>query len=315
MLVLRDLDLFPDQLRGGAVTIGNFDGVHLGHARLVKRLGKLAREIGGPAIVFTFAPPPTWILRPQAAPQQLIWTERKLEILGELGADAVVVYPTDRALLELGAREFFERIVRQRLGARAMVEGPNFFFGHNRMGTVEVLRELCAASGLRLEVTAAVEVSGQIVSSSAIRGLVLVGRVDEAGQMLGRVYRIRGIVVRGAGRGAKLGYPTANITQIDTLLPCDGIYAGRAWVDQTAHSAAISIGCNPTFHETALKVEVYLLDFQGDLYDRPLQIDFLARLRETRQFASVGALVEQMALDVSAVWSIAAEVGNGKDEG
>jgi len=313
VIVLRNLDEFSDHLRGGAVTIGNFDGVHLGHARLIKRLRKMADEISGPAVVFTFDPPPAWILRPDAAGQLLIWTQRKVEILAELGADVVVIYPTDRALLEHDAGEFFEHIIRNRLGARAIVEGPNFFFGHNRTGTVEVLRQLCAETDVRLEVTPGIEVNGQMVSSSRIRRSLIEGHVDQARQMLGRPYRIRGTVVRGAGRGAKLGYPTANITRVDTLLPLDGVYAGRAWVDQVAHTAAISLGSNPTFAETILKVEAYLLDFQGDLYDSQLQIDFIARLRETKRFDSVDALVEQMALDVKATRSIVAQAENVKD--
>jgi len=306
------LDDLSDDLRGGAVTIGNFDGVHLGHARLVRRLRKLADEIDGPAVVFTFDPHPAWILRPDAAPQPLIWNERKAEILAELGADVVMIYPADRAFLELDAQQFFDRIVRDRLGASAMVEGPNFFFGRSRSGTLEVLRRFCAEAGMRLEVAEPVEVNAQVVSSSRIRTAIIEGRMDDARQMLGRPYRIRGVVVRGAGRGAKLGYPTANITGIDTLLPRDGIYAGRAWVDRSAYTAAISLGPNPTFDETALKVEVFLLDFQGDLYDRPLQIDFFARLRETKRFDSVNALIDQMALDVIAARAIAAEAETEK---
>ena len=310
MKLIRNLDDFSDDLRGGAVTIGNFDGVHRGHARLVKRLRKLADEIHGPAVVFTFDPHPAWILRPDAAPQPLIWNERKAEILAELGADVVLIYPADRAFLELDARQFFERIVRHRLGAKGMVEGPNFFFGRNRAGTLEVLKGFCAEAGVRLEVAEPVEVDGQVVSSSKIRALIIQRRMHHARQMLGRPYRIRGLVVRGAGRGAKLGFPTANITGIDTLLPPDGIYAGRAWVDQSAYSAAISLGSNPTFDETALKVEVFLLDFQGDLYDRTLQIDFFARLRETTRFDSIRALTDQMAIDVAAARSIAAQSEN-----
>jgi riboflavin kinase / FMN adenylyltransferase len=310
--IFFNLDDFPDELRGGAVTIGNFDGVHRGHARLVERLRELADLLGGPAVVFTFDPHPAWILRPDAAPQPLIWNEYKAEILGQFGADAVVIYAVDRAFLELDAREFFERIVRGSLSAKGMVEGRNFFFGHNRSGNVEMLRRFCVEAGMALEVTEPVEVDGQIVSSSAIRKLIVEGCVAEARRMLGRPYRIHGLVVRGAGRGAKLGYPTANIAGIDTLLPPEGIYAGRAWVDKFSHMAAISIGSNPTFDETALKVEVYLLDFDGDLYDLDLQIDFYDRLRETRRFDSVDALISQMAIDVSDVRRVAAVVN---DEG
>jgi riboflavin kinase/FMN adenylyltransferase len=305
--VLRNLDDFSDDLRGGAVTIGNFDGVHRGHARLVRRLRRLADEIGGPAIVFTFDPHPAWILHPDAAPQPLIWNQRKAEILRELGADVVLIYPADRAFLELDARQFFQQIVLGRLGAKGMVEGPNFFFGRNRSGTLQVLEDLCADAGVRLELAEPVEVDGRVVSSSMIRELIIQGRTAEARIMLGRPYRIRGLVVRGAGRGTKIGYPTANLERIDTLLPCDGIYAGRAWVDQAAYPAAVSLGANPTFHETALKVEAFLLDFDGNLYDRTLQIDFFDRIRETKRFDSVKALTDQMALDVAAVRSIAAQ--------
>ncbi len=301
---------FSDDLRGGAVTIGNFDGVHRGHARLVKRLRKLADEIDGPAVVFTFDPHPAWILHPDAAPQPLVWNERKAEILAELGADVVLIYPADRAFLELDARQFFQRIVLGKLAAKGMVEGPNFFFGRNRSGTVQVLNGFCAEAGVRLDVAEPVEVDGQVVSSSKIRALIIQGRMADARRMLGRPYRIRGLVIRGAGRGVKLGFPTANITGIDTLLPPDGIYAGRTWVDQSPYAAAVSLGANPTFDETAWKVEVFLLDFQGDLYNRPLQIDFFTRLRETRRFDSVKALIDQMASDVAAAWAIAAQAEN-----
>jgi riboflavin kinase / FMN adenylyltransferase len=297
--LLHTLADFPESLRGGAVAIGNFDGVHLGHARLVERLRAMARRVGGPAVAFTFDPPPTRLLRPEAAPEPLIWTERKVELLAEMGVDATLIYPTDRALLELEPRQFFDRIVRQQLQAAAMVEGPNFFFGHNRSGNVEVLRKFCGECQMPFEVPEPVEFAGQIVSSSRIRNLVLEGRLDDAGALLGRPYRIRGTVVRGAGRGAQLGYPTANVADIDTLLPGEGIYAARARVEDVWHPAAVSLGPNPTFGEGELKVEVYLIGFQGLLYGRQMEVDFLLRLREIRKFATVDALLEQMARDVA----------------
>ena len=299
MILLQSLDDFPESLRGSAVSIGNFDGVHLGHARLVERLRAMAKKVGGPAVVFTFDPPPVRILRPEAAPEPLIWLERKLEILEELGADAVLVYPTDKTFLELEARVFFNRIVRDRMGARAMTEGPNFFFGHNRSGDVDALRRFCAESNLPFEVPEPVEIDGRIVSSSRVRSLIAEGRLGEARKMLGRPYRIRGVVVRGAGRGAQLGYPTANVDQIDTLMPGEGIYAARALANDIWYPAAVSLGPNPTFNEGGLKIEVYLIGFQGTLYDQPIEVDFLARLREIKRFASVDSLVDQMARDVA----------------
>lgn len=298
MKILHSLDDFPPELRGAAVAIGNFDGVHRGHARLVERLIASAKTIGGPAVVFTFDPHPARLLRPDAAPMPLVWTERKIEILAELGADAVVVYPTSREFLELDARQFFDRIIREKLAAKALVEGPNFYFGHNRSGNVEVLRQFCEEAGLSFEVTAPVEIGGQPVSSSRVRKLIQAGDVAAADELLGRPYRIRGLVVRGAQRGSKLGFPTANVARIDTLLPPDGIYAGKALVEQTAYPAAISLGTNPTFGEQSLKVEVFLLDFNGDLYDRPLQVDFITRLRDTIKFDSAQKLIDQMKVDV-----------------
>jgi riboflavin kinase / FMN adenylyltransferase len=298
VITLHSLDDLPETLRGAAVAIGNFDGVHLGHARLVERLRAMAQRVGGPAVVFTFDPPPTRILRPEAAPEPLIWVQRKVDILAELGVDATVVYPTDRQLLELEARDFFDRIVRGRLAARAMAEGPNFFFGRKRSGNVEVLRRFCEEAKMPFEVAEPVEIDGQIVSSSRIRESVLAGQMDEARAMLGRPYRIRGTVVRGAGRGRQLGYPTANVGEIDTLLPGEGIYAARARVDDVWYAAAVSLGPNPTFDEGRLKVEVYLIGFEAMIYQRPIEVDFLTRLREIKRFASVEALVAQMALDV-----------------
>jgi riboflavin kinase / FMN adenylyltransferase len=270
----------------------------LGHARLIERLQVMAQQVGGPAIVFTFEPSPTRILRPDAAPEPLLWLERKVEILAELGADAVLVYPTDKSFLEMEARAFFDQVIRGRLAARAMVEGPNFFFGRNRSGNVEVLRQFCAVADMPYEVATPVEIGGQIVSSSRVRSLVMAGQLDEARAMLGRPYRIRGVVVRGAGRGTKIGYPTANVGQIDTLLPGEGIYAAQVRVGDRWHAAAVSLGPNPTFDEGRLKVEAYIIGFQGDIYGQPVEIDFLARLRDIKRFESVDALLAQMARDV-----------------
>jgi riboflavin kinase / FMN adenylyltransferase len=303
--LFRSFDDFPKELRGGALTIGNFDGVHLGHARLVERLRAMARRVGGPAVVFTFDPPPVRILRPQAAPEPLMWIDRKIEVLDHLGVDALLVYPTNRDFLELNARSFFDHVVRDRLGAQAMVEGPNFFFGNDRSGNVETLRAFCTEFDMPFEVVEPVEVAGQIVSSSRIRWLVSEGRLDEARSMLGRPHRIRGTVVRGAGRGAKLGYPTANVEEIDTLLPGAGIYAARAHVQGDWHPAAVSLGPNPTFNEAGMKVEAYLIGLQGDLYGMPIEVDFLAWLRDIKRFASADALVAQLALDVARATEIA----------
>ena len=296
--LLRDLGAVPDEIRSGAVSIGNFDGVHLGHARIVQRLIARAREVGGPAIVFTFDPHPVRVLRPEQAPPPLTWIDRKAQLLAELGVDFVIAYPTDQRLLQLTAQEFFDQIVRQKLDARAIVEGPNFFFGRDRQGTVERLRQMASAAGMVLDVVPPVEYEGEIVSSSRIRQLLSQGDVDRAAAMLTHPYRIRGMVTHGAARGARIGFPTANLDAVDTLIPAQGVYAGTAWLQGSMWPAAIHIGPNPTFDEAARKVEVHLIGFDQTIYGQPLEVEFLARLRGTQRFDSVEALKQQLRHDI-----------------
>ena len=300
MKLIRDLAALPAELRSGAVAIGNFDGVHRGHARIVERLVSHALAVGGPAIVLTFDPHPVRILRPDAAPPPLTWTDRKAQLLAELGVDSTVVLSTDEALLELTAAQFFEQIVRNRLDARALVEGPNFYFGRGREGTIDVLRKMTDAAGIELEVVEPVVLDGELVSSSRVRALIAAGDVDRARAMLTHPYRIRGMVAHGAGRGSKIGFPTANVEAIDTLLPAAGVYAGVGTRGETTWPAAINIGPNPTFGEHALKVEAHLIGCHEPLYGQPLEIDFLSRIREVRTFAGVDALKQQLARDVAA---------------
>ena len=234
----RHLDDLPERFRGGVVSIGNFDGVHWGHARIVGRLLEMARRQDVRAVILTFDPHPARLLRPQQAPTPLSWTERKARLLDELGVDAVVAYPTDATLLGLAAGEFFERIILGQLRARGMVEGQNFFFGHDRGGNIEVLGRFCRQAGIPLEVVEPVQIDGQVVSSSRVRTLISAGAVAAAARLLTRPYRIRGSVIHGQGRGNRLGYPTANIGKTDTLLPGEGIYAGQAWIDGRSYADA-----------------------------------------------------------------------------
>jgi riboflavin kinase/FMN adenylyltransferase len=305
MHIIRQLDDLPAEARGGAVAIGNFDGVHRGHVEIVRRLLQRAGEVAGPAIVFTFDPHPVRLLRPEQCPPPLTWTERKAELLAAHGVDWIVAYPTDEALLALSAREFFERIVCDELAARALVEGPNFYFGHHREGTIERLRDLTAAAGITLDIVSPVEVDGGLVSSSRVRELLRAGDVDAANRLLGVPYRIRGMVTHGAGRGAKIGFPTANLDAIDTLLPAHGVYAGRAWVAGQGWPAAVSLGPSPTFGDATVRFEAHLIDHDEFLYGQPMEVDFLARLRDIRPFGSAEALVEQLAADVEQVMRLA----------
>jgi riboflavin kinase/FMN adenylyltransferase len=305
MHIIRHLADIPTATRGGAVAIGNFDGVHRGHVEIVRTLLERAKEAAGPAIVFTFDPHPVRLLRPEQCPPPLTWTERKAELLAAQGVDWIVAYPTDEALLQLSAAEFFDRIIRGVLDARALVEGSNFYFGHNREGDVRRLRELATAAGILLDVVPPLEIEGSLVSSSRIRGLIAAGQVDEANRLLSAPYRIRGMVTHGAGRGATLGFPTANLGAIDTLLPAQGVYAGRAWVHGTSWPAAIHLGPSPTFGDALARIEVHLIGYQEPLYGQPLEVDFLARLRDIRPFASAEALMAQVDHDIKQVKHLA----------
>lgn len=306
MPIIRDLNELPDAARGGAVAIGNFDGVHRGHLRIVERLLERAKKLSGPAVVFTFDPHPVRILRPHECPPPLTWTERKAQLLAKHGVDKIVAYPTDEALLKLSAQQFFDRIVCESLDAQAMVEGPNFFFGHNREGNVEVLRQLTKAAGITLDVVEPVQLDGQIVSSSLVRRLIATGDVARAAQMLSAPYRIRGMVTHGAGRGVKLGFPTANLEAVDTLLPKVGVYAGRAWLGAKSYPAAINLGPSPTFGEELIKVEVHVIDHHEALYGQPLEAEFLQRLRDIVAFDGEAQLMRQLDQDVDRSRTIAA---------
>jgi riboflavin kinase/FMN adenylyltransferase len=304
--ILRHLDGLTDADRGGAVAIGNFDGVHLGHRRIVERLLDRAGTLAGPAVVFTFDPHPVRLLRPHECPPPLTWTERKAELLAEMGVQRVVAYPTDEKLLALSPREFFGTVVVDALAARAIVEGPNFYFGHDREGDVQLLGALAAEAGMTLEVVEPVVLDGQVVSSSRVRQLIAAGDVAAAARLLARPYRIRGMVTHGAGRGARLGFPTANLAGVDTLLPAAGVYAGRTWVNGAAWPAAINLGPNPTFGEHALKVEVHVVDADAALYGEPLEVEFLARLRDVTTFDALADLTAQLHRDVDQTRRIAA---------
>jgi len=310
VITIENVREFPAGARGAIVTVGNFDGVHRGHQQLLGRLRARADAAGVPALAVTFDPHPVALLRPDQAPVPLVWIEREIALLQAAGATEVAVFHTGPWLLELTAREFFDRIVVRQLGAKGMVEGPNFAFGHDRKGDVATLRGWCLEAGIDFEVVDATLVEGRLVSSSLIRQSLRDGHVEEALQFLGRPHRVRGVVSRGAVRGKGLGFPTINLSGIDVLVPAEGVYAARASVERggPAWPAACNIGPNPTFGDQTRKVEAHLVGFEGDLYGETIELDFLARLRATRPFASVEELLGQIRADVEATQRICAMV-------
>ena len=289
-----------------AVAVGNFDGVHVGHAAIVGRLREAAERHRVPAVVLTFDPHPASILRPEQAPLPLTPPARRAELLLALGVNAVCVQPADAALMALEAEAFYAGVLRGRFAARAIVEGQDFRFGARRRGDVAMLAALCGRDGVELDVVPPVVIDGEAVSSSRIRTLVAAGRMAEAHTLMTAPYRLTGAVVVGARRGGTIGFPTANLAGIATLLPALGVYAAVAHVDGVAVPAAVHVGPNVTFGETSVSVEAHLIGFAGDLYGRSLDVDFLDRVRDTRRFSSVEDLKAQLADDVAAARRIVA---------
>jgi riboflavin kinase / FMN adenylyltransferase len=310
-ITIENVRDFPPEARGAYVTVGNFDGVHRGHQRLLARLRAKADAAGVPALAITFDPHPVALLRPDKVPVPLVWPEREIRLLEEAGATHVGVFRTGAWLLELSAREFFDRVIRGQLQARGMVEGPNFAFGHDRLGDVTILRIWCDEAGIDFEVVEPTVIDDRLISSSLIRQNLSEGRVDEPARLLGRPHRIRGQVAHGAGRGAGLGFPTINLAGIDTLVPLEGVYAGRAWIDGRGPGwpAACNIGPNPTFGETTRKVEAHLIGFTGDLYGKMVELDFLSRLRGTQKFSGLPELLGQIQADIAETGRIVAGSG------
>ncbi len=265
------------------MAVGEFDGVHLGHREVIR----------GSDTVLTFEPHPLRVVRPEAAPRLLTSLETKAELIGRLGVDELVVIPFNEGFAHQSPQEFIDDVLVERLQATHVSVGENFRFGHRAAGDPAMLQ---ADSRFELRVVALVEVAGEIVSSSHIRGLVLAGEVEIAARFLGAPFQLRGEVVKGDQRGRTLGFPTANIVPDEALVcPGHGIYAART----PEACAAVSIGVRPTFGTgRALLVEAHLLDSDQDLYGRELRIDFLARLRGERRFDSPEALIEQMHRDV-----------------
>ncbi len=293
---------------GAAVTVGAYDGVHLGHRRVVGELRQLAEGGGFETVVVTFDRHPATVVRPESAPRTLTDLEQKLELLADCGVDRTLVIPFDRARSDETAEDFVQTILVEALAARLVVVGRDFHFGHDRKGDVALLREMGRSNGFEVRPIELVsDAQGEPpVSSTRIRRLIAEGEVQAAARLLGRAHEVRGPVKHGAGRGARLlGFPTANVGVARHIaLPAPGVYAGRfTWRGAAQHPSAISVGQPPTFQEVddgAPLVEAYLLDFDGDLYGEPARVSFEAWIRPQRAFDDLDELKAQMSEDVEA---------------
>ncbi|WP_101257991.1 bifunctional riboflavin kinase/FAD synthetase [Streptomyces barkulensis] len=300
----RGLEDIPEDWGRSVVTIGSYDGVHRGHQLIIGRAVDRARELGVPAVVVTFDPHPSEVVRPGSHPPLLAPHHRRAELMAGLGVDAVLVLPFTEEFSKLSPADFVVKVLVDRLHARTVVEGPNFRFGHRAAGTVETLAELGRTYDYDVMVVDLFERGeaggGEPFSSTLTRRLVAEGDVAGAAEVLGRPHRVEGVVVRGAQRGREMGYPTANVETLPhTAIPSDGVYAGWLVVEGESMPAAISVGTNPQFEGTERTVEAYAIDrVDLDLYGLHVAVDFLAYIRGQERFDTLEGLLERMAEDV-----------------
>lgn len=306
MIVREGLGGLRSITPGSVVTIGNFDGVHLGHRQIIRTCDALrAQSRSSKIIAVTFEPHPFTVLRPEAAPARLTPAPVKQRLLEGLGVDELVILAPTPEVLGLRAPDFFA-VLRDEAQVTHLVEGDTFTFGKGREGTIQKLQEWCKGTGIGVHIVPPVMqvlLDMQIVpvSSSLVRFLVEGGRARDAAICLGRPYLLRGPVIRGHQRGRAIGIPTANLDCREQLIPADGVYAARCTIDGTAHPVALSIGTMPTFGENQRQVEGYILDFDGDLYGSTQEFDVLDWVREQWKLPSVDALKVQIEKDVQVI--------------
>lgn len=298
MEVINGLESFPRQRVPVVVALGTFDGVHIGHQALIRRALDRARVIGGRGVVLTFDPHPLQVIAPPAEPFLLTTLRERLQLFADLGVDISVVVRFDPALQQMPPDRWIAMLVEHIRLAEAVC-GPNYTFGHGRMGTVAALVDEGHDHGFVVQVVPPTEIDGITVSSTVIRTLLRKGDVRRAGRLLGRWYGIRGTVVRGDGRGVELGFPTANLRPpTDKVTPAQGIYAGFARGPSGMGQAAMSVGTRPTFGPGQLLVEAHLIDVSVDLYGAEIDLYFVERLRDELKFGSIEELIRQMHADV-----------------
>jgi riboflavin kinase/FMN adenylyltransferase len=306
MVIYHNLNCISQPFSNPVITIGNFDGVHLGHQTLFHKVKERSRAVGGQSVVITFDPHPIKLMCPDKQLPLLTTTEQKVKLLADLDVDVVIVHPFSAEFGAIPAREFVWSYLVQRLGAREVVIGHDYRFGRNREGNIALLQTLGEEFGFPVHVVDAIEIDGTVVSSTLIRTLVKDGQVFEARGFLGRPYEVTGEVIHGHGRGSRLlGFPTANLNiNNGLLLPATGIYAVRVQWRGQIYPAVANVGICPTFDNQELSLEVYLMDFEQDIYGERLAVQFVQRLRDEQRFANVPDLVTQIKKDVAAARQI-----------
>jgi riboflavin kinase / FMN adenylyltransferase len=298
MRIIDDLTFTKEDFTSPVVTIGNYDGLHLGHQAIIKRVIELARKDKGEAVVLTFEPHPVKFLHPELQIPLITPSRKKMMQLTQFGVDVTINLPFTEDIARMSAKEFIQEIVQRRIAPRRVVVGFNFTFGKGRTGTSEELKKIGESLGFKVEIIPPFQVDGEVVSSTRIRELIARGDIKEANRMLGSNFFMLGRVIHGHARGKDLGFPTANLEITQDLYPNDGVYAATVIVDERRYNGVVNIGTNPTFGDEQLAVEVFLFDYQGDLYGKELQVALVDKLRDEQTFPSAELLVRQIEQDI-----------------
>ena len=308
MRIFMGIDNLNRNIRNPALTIGNFDGVHLGHKALFKRVKEWAKKLDGESVVMTFNPHPLQVFRPQDAPAFITMHEQKLALIESCGIDAVIVVPFNREFAEISATDFVKKIIVEKIGAKAIIVGYDYRFGRNREGNIEFLKAMGEKEGFSIDVVSGVHTDGVVVSSTMIRHFIHDGFIKEAGDLLGRPYEILGEVVPGRARGGRLlGFPTANVRLSIQASPKPGVYAVEVELEGKKYMGAANLGYNPTFGDVDLSLEVFILDFDGDIYGKQILVRFVERLRDEVKFSGIEELIAQIQKDVERTREILTE--------
>lgn len=301
METIFGIDRLLRRLVNPVVTLGNFDGIHLGHQKIFERVRTEASTMGGESVVITFEPHPLKVLSPRSCPPFLTPLRKKILLIEQAGMDVVLCIEFTKAFSEISPFDFVKNILVERVGARKVIVGYNYHFGKNKKGNPQTLKQIGGLFNIQVEIIGPLSIEGTTVSSSKIRELIKKGQVEKASQLLGRHYPILGKVIEGAKRGHLLGFPTANLEICDELYPLPGVYAVEAlWKGQPFNGLA-NVGWNPTFQtegEGKISLEVYILDFNEDIYGEEIQVDFIRRIRNEARFDSIAQLITQIQKDV-----------------
>ena len=284
---------------GITIALGTFDGIHIGHQKIISRAVELAKQINGTSVVFTFSNHPLSVVAPQRCPRQLLTQDYKAELIQQLGVDVLLTIPFTADFLRISALEFIN-LAMENLSPKHIVVGPNYFFGYKRSGTPEFLEQAGTQHGFNVEIHPTVYVNDTIVSSILIRQMIASGNVDQAAQFLGRPVKIKGIVIHGDKRGRELGYPTINLELANHLiLPADGVYAVSVSIEDIEYNGIANIGNNPTFNGIHRRLEVHILNYSGDLYGQLVTVIFLKHIRGQITFSSAIELKSQICQDIT----------------